>query len=60
VNATEWLQRRYRPLVANLTDLPFPDDAFDVILCSHVLEHVFEDRNGMRELYRVKITLGGS
>jgi predicted SAM-dependent methyltransferase len=38
---------------ADITDLPFADNSFDVILCSHVLEHVVDDRAAMRELYRV-------
>jgi SAM-dependent methyltransferase len=47
------LERQRADVKADITDLPFPDDSFDVILCSHVLEHVVEDRKGMRELYRV-------
>lgn len=38
---------------ADITDIPFADDSFDVILCSHVLEHVVDDRKAMRELRRV-------
>jgi SAM-dependent methyltransferase len=38
---------------ADVTDLPFADASFDMILCSHVLEHVREDRRAMSELYRV-------
>jgi len=38
---------------ADLTDLPFADAAFDLVLCSHVLEHVPDDRTAMRELARV-------
>jgi SAM-dependent methyltransferase len=46
--------RGRRPLVnANLERLPFQDGSFDVIYCSHVLEHVTSDRIAMRELRRV-------
>ena len=38
---------------ANLEQLPFRDGSFDVIYCSHVLEHVASDRAAMRELRRV-------
>jgi predicted SAM-dependent methyltransferase len=37
----------------DVTDIQYPDDYFDVIYCSHVLEHVSEDRKAMREFYRV-------
>src|SRR5918999_2507441 len=53
------LQRERATVKADITDLPFPEDSFDVILCSHVLEHVVEDRKAMRELYRV-LRRGGS
>jgi SAM-dependent methyltransferase len=38
---------------ADITNLPFPDETFDVIYCSHVLEHVPDDRKAMRECCRV-------
>ena len=38
---------------ADVTALPFPDATFDIIVCSHVLEHVEDDRRAMRELARV-------
>ncbi len=43
---------------ANVTGLPYPDECFDVIHCSHVLEHVPDDMAAMRELHRVLKTGG--
>ncbi|MCB0595913.1 MAG: methyltransferase domain-containing protein [Lewinellaceae bacterium] len=37
----------------DLTGLKYEDDYFDSILCSHVLEHIPDDRLAMRELFRV-------
>ncbi len=37
----------------DITDIHHPDDSFDVIYCSHVLEHVPDDRLAIREFYRV-------
>lgn len=37
----------------DLTRLTIPNNVFDVILASHVLEHIRDDREAMRELYRV-------
>jgi len=37
----------------DVTDIQFPDDHFDVIYCSHVLEHVQDDKKAMKEFHRV-------
>jgi SAM-dependent methyltransferase len=37
----------------DITDMPFPDSSFDCIICYHVLEHIVDDRQAMRQLYRV-------
>lgn len=37
----------------DLLALPFPDGAFDLVLCTEVLEHVREPRAALRELGRV-------
>lgn len=38
---------------ADICNLPFENDAYDVILCNHVLEHIPDDTKAMKELYRV-------
>lgn len=40
-------------LKVDVTDISFDDDTFDIVLCSHVLEHVPNDRQAMRELHRI-------
>ncbi|MEX0936377.1 MAG: methyltransferase domain-containing protein [Pirellulales bacterium] len=37
----------------DICSIPFPDEHFDVVYCSHVLEHVPDDRRAMHELCRV-------
>jgi SAM-dependent methyltransferase len=37
----------------DITDMQFEDDSFDVIVCSHVLEHVADDARAMREMRRI-------
>lgn len=38
---------------ADICNLPFEDNEFDVIFCNHVLEHIPDDVKAMKELYRV-------
>jgi SAM-dependent methyltransferase len=40
-------------LAFDITAIPFADETFDVILCSHVLEHVQDDCRALREIARV-------
>jgi ubiquinone/menaquinone biosynthesis C-methylase UbiE len=42
----------------DITRIPFPENSFDVIYCSHVLEHVPDDRKAMREFLRI-LRIGG-
>jgi SAM-dependent methyltransferase len=37
----------------DITDIKYPDETFDVIYCSHVLEHVSDDRAALIEMRRV-------
>jgi SAM-dependent methyltransferase len=37
----------------DMTDMGVRAEAFDVIIASHVLEHVVDDRAAMRELWRI-------
>lgn len=38
---------------ADICNLPFADNSYDVILCNHVLEHIPDDTKALQELYRV-------
>ena len=38
---------------ADICALPFEDNSYDLILCNHVLEHIPDDTQAMRELFRV-------
>lgn len=38
----------------DITDIKYPDNNFDAIICNHVLEHVSDDVKAMTELYRVQ------
>lgn len=38
---------------ADICNLPFADNQYDVILCNHVLEHIPDDTKAMQELFRV-------
>lgn len=46
----------YSPIVdvkADILNLPFEENQFDIILCNHVLEHIEDDARAIQELFRV-------
>lgn len=45
-------------LEIDITDIALPDESFDAIICSHVLEHIPDDRRAMHELQRVLAARG--
>jgi SAM-dependent methyltransferase len=47
------LKDRSAMLKMDITEINAPDNYFDIIYCSHVLEHVDDDRKAIDELYRV-------
>lgn len=38
---------------ADLCNLPFKNNTYDLILCNHVLEHIIDDIKALKEIYRV-------
>ena len=38
---------------ADIKNLPFDDNEFDVLICNHVLEHIDDDKKAMQEIWRV-------
>lgn len=52
------LLRKDVDLRLDVTRPELPDESFDVVLCSHVLEHVDDDRLAMRELRRITKSSG--
>lgn len=49
-NATEYGQIDYE---SEITKIPVPDQSFDVVLCTEVLEHVPEPIEAVREMMRI-------
>jgi ubiquinone/menaquinone biosynthesis C-methylase UbiE len=37
----------------DITQIPEPEDSYGLIICFHVLEHIPDDRQAIRELYRI-------
>lgn len=47
------LKSPYAQTEMSITDLEYPDNYFDAIICSHVLEHVRRETKAIGEIYRV-------
>lgn len=46
-------ERGYRAELGSLTEIPFPDESFDIVTLKHTLEHVQHPMRGLKEIARV-------
>jgi len=53
INLTELDSRNIAFKSGDLTNLPYPDNCFDTVVCTHVLEHVLDIQKCISELRRV-------
>jgi len=37
----------------DITDMPFKDNSFDIIMANHILEHIEDEKKALKELFRV-------
>jgi len=47
------LQDPFAMVKMDISDIQYPDCTYDLIYCSHVLEHVPDDKQALREIWRV-------
>jgi SAM-dependent methyltransferase len=40
-------------ICTDITNIPFADETFDIVICNHVLEHVADDYKALQEIHRV-------
>ena len=62
VNAENFpVSNKHQVIQGDINDMPFADESFDFVICSHVIEHVPNDRQAMKEIFRVlKKNLSGA
>jgi len=48
-----WIKRKLDGFLCDSEDLPFPDNYFDFIMSSHVLEHLTTHSDLIKELFRI-------
>ena len=60
-NGTDFITadiQRSADLKIDITDTGLDSDSYDLIICNHVLEHVYDYRAALKELYRIVIPGG--
>lgn len=53
INPAKYIHTPTPVVPVNITQIQYPDNYFDVIICNHILEHIDDDALAMRELLRV-------
>lgn len=43
---------KYAKFYVDVTDINYPDNHFDIIICNHIMEHVEDHMKGFKECYR--------
>jgi SAM-dependent methyltransferase len=52
------ISRSFKSVLADATAIPFADDAFDLVICNHTLEHIIRYEDCIQEMLRVTRTRG--
>lgn len=46
----EFISKGYKGMIADATNIPFPDNSFELVIFSHVLEHMKNEEDGKKAL----------